>query len=168
MFSKIKLQFKIFSIGIRNLIKWFPIIWNDRDFDRSYIMNILLFKMRNTRDFIRDFGYVEDTEREKIVRTMTECIDLLNRVHNEFESYQEPELARFEKVWGKSEFEFVPIEGSTSYKMIDRSEEKLTEEQKVKRNHDYRIHINIAENNRKREFNHAMSIFVENYDFWWD
>lgn len=157
-----------FKIGVQNIIKWFPIIWNDRDFDKSYIMNILLFKMKNTRDFIRDYGYVEEVEREKIVRTMSECIDLLDRVHNEWESYEQPELARFEKVWGKSEYEFVPIEGSTSYKMVDKTEENFTEEQLAKRKHDYRIHMNIAENNRKREFSHAMSIFVENYDFWWD
>jgi hypothetical protein len=163
-----KYVWRNFKTGVRNIIKWFPIIWNDRDFDKAYIMDILLFKMRNTRDFIRDYGYVEDVERERIVRTMTECIDLLDRVHNEWESYEEPELARFAKKWGEPDYEFVAIEGTSNYKMVDKAEANLTEEQIQMRSHEYRIHTNIAENNRKKEFNQAMSIFVENYDIWWD
>ena len=31
--------------GIRNLIKWFPIIWKDRDWDSSYIYKVLQFKL---------------------------------------------------------------------------------------------------------------------------
>jgi hypothetical protein len=168
MFLNIKLQFKIFSTGIRNLIKWFPIIWKDRDYDKSFILDVLLFKMKNTRDFIRDYGYVEDSEREKIVRTISECIDLLDKVHNEFESYDEPEIRRFSEKWLLPEYKTVKIEGTNTYRLIDISEERMSEEDKQKRNHDYRIHMKIATNNRRKDFTNAMSIFVENYDSWWD
>jgi len=31
--------------GVRNLIKWFPVIWKDRDWDFSYIYKVLQFKL---------------------------------------------------------------------------------------------------------------------------
>ena len=37
-----------FIEGIKNLIKWFPIIWKDRNWDHSYIYEILKFKLKKT------------------------------------------------------------------------------------------------------------------------
>jgi len=36
-----------FIYGIKNLIKWFPIIYKDRDWDTFYIYEILRFKLKN-------------------------------------------------------------------------------------------------------------------------
>ena len=38
--------------GIINLIKWFPIIWQDRDWDYHYIYKILHFKLKNMEEFM--------------------------------------------------------------------------------------------------------------------
>jgi hypothetical protein len=156
--------------GIRNLIKWFPIVWKDRDFDSSYIMEILLFKMKNTRDLLnKTLNENSDDERERSTRLISECIDLLSKVHNDYVSYIEPEMERFEEKWPKIQNELIPVEGRPRmYQMIDVSEKLLTEEQIEDREHALRIHYKIAENNRKRDFENAMAIFVENYDYWWD
>lgn len=53
MIKKIKLWWefegryyhKNFIWGIKNLIKWFPVIWRDRDWDFNYIYKILQFKL---------------------------------------------------------------------------------------------------------------------------
>lgn len=37
--------------GVPNLIKWFPIIWKDRDFDGAYFEDLLRFKLRNMMHF---------------------------------------------------------------------------------------------------------------------
>ena len=55
MFNKIRLWWKFdgkylhrdIAQGIKNLIKWFPIIWKDRNWDDSFIFDILQFKLQN-------------------------------------------------------------------------------------------------------------------------
>ena len=41
-----------FIQGIKTLIRWFPIIWKDRDYDDHFIWEILKFKIRNQADYI--------------------------------------------------------------------------------------------------------------------
>ena len=33
--------------GVKNLIRWFPTIWKDRDYDHSYIYEVLRVKLEN-------------------------------------------------------------------------------------------------------------------------
>jgi hypothetical protein len=40
------------AISIRNLIKWFPVIWKDRDWDHSFIYEILKHKLENQAHYI--------------------------------------------------------------------------------------------------------------------
>lgn len=39
--------------GMINLIKWIPIIWQDRDWDYHYIYKILHFKFKNMEEFMQ-------------------------------------------------------------------------------------------------------------------
>lgn len=39
--------------GVRNLIKWFPVIWKDRDWDSSHIYKVLQFKLEQQAYGIR-------------------------------------------------------------------------------------------------------------------
>ena len=38
--------------GIKNLVRWFPIIWRDRDWDDHYIFEVLKFKLKNQSKYI--------------------------------------------------------------------------------------------------------------------
>lgn len=38
------------AYGFKNLWKWFPIIWKDRDWDDHFIFEVLKFKIKNTAD----------------------------------------------------------------------------------------------------------------------
>jgi hypothetical protein len=53
MYNKIRLWWKFegkyyhkdFIRGIKNLWKWFPVVWKDKDWDQEHIYNILQFKI---------------------------------------------------------------------------------------------------------------------------
>ena len=47
-----------FLTGISNLWKWLPIIWKDRDWDKHYIMEIFIFKLKRNRDYMINHGHV--------------------------------------------------------------------------------------------------------------
>ncbi len=37
--------------GFKNLWKWLPIIWKDRDWDNHFIFEVLKFKIKNTAEY---------------------------------------------------------------------------------------------------------------------
>jgi hypothetical protein len=78
---KILYWFENIINSIKNLIRWFPIIWRDKDYDDSFIWEILKFKIRNQADYIgtkdRYVGAKRDTE------IMMLCYRLIDDVQHE-------------------------------------------------------------------------------------
>lgn len=162
----IRIPVRDFLTGVRNLIKWFPIIWNDRDWDKHYIMEVLLFKLKRNRQYMIDHGHVVNDDQ---IRTITECIDLLEKIHHEWENYEEPAYDAHNKKWGEPEFYTEPCEDRPDcYILKDRTEEKYTAEENEQRRKEFLLSSRIAAEKRRRDFAEAMSIFVKNYDTWWD
>src|SRR6185295_9596120 len=54
-----------FKVGIKNIIKWLPIVWKDRDWGDWYIYEILKFKIKNTRDLILNNNICIDEDLER-------------------------------------------------------------------------------------------------------
>jgi len=85
--------------GIKNLIKWFPIVWKDADWDHSYIMYALRFKIKNTADYIEKHNRYVGCERD--VEIMRLCVRLFDALEKdiyelEYQDYYET-LFSFEK-----------------------------------------------------------------------
>lgn len=53
-----------FLQGIKNLIKWFPVIWNDRDWDHMYLLKMLEFKFSNMGLFFLNKGICVDHKKQ--------------------------------------------------------------------------------------------------------
>ena len=55
--------------GVKNLIRWFPTIWKDRDYDHSYIYEILRVKLENQAEYIskRDRHTTAQRDAEKML-----------------------------------------------------------------------------------------------------
>lgn len=92
---------KITWQGIKNLFRWFPLVWKDRDYDYSYIFYTLKFKIQNTADYIekhkRYEGYERDVER---MRLCVKLIDLLqdDYYQSEYQDYYETEFYTNEQI----------------------------------------------------------------------
>jgi len=67
--------------GIKNLIKWFLVIWKDRDWDDYYIFEVLKFKLKNQAEYIsrRDWH----TRAQEDSKNMLRCVELIDLVQNE-------------------------------------------------------------------------------------
>ena len=68
--------------GFRNLWKWFPIIWKDRDWDDHFIFEVLKFKIKNTAKYIKKNDRYIGCERD--VQTMMTCVRLIEKIQNQF------------------------------------------------------------------------------------
>ena len=67
---------------IKNIIRWIPVLWDDRDGDYWYIFEILKTKLKFQSEHFRKYGYHESSERD--AERMELCIRLIDRVQNEY------------------------------------------------------------------------------------
>lgn len=76
-------KIRYFKNSIKNLIKWFPIIWQDRDWDHGYVEDILLFKLNNMykRFSDPDATYVnwESKHAKPALKALKLCVQILER-----------------------------------------------------------------------------------------
>ena len=53
--------------GIKNLINWFPVIWDDRWYDEGYIIKILKFKLLQTAKSWDDCHYCQCEKEQEFL-----------------------------------------------------------------------------------------------------
>ncbi len=101
------------KLSIKNMIRWFPIIWKDRDWDDSFIFAILKQKLTFQADYIakknRHVQAARDAERMRL------CVKLIDIVVDEH--YSDVVYDQIEEKYGKSEWVFTPIPGSTNSRL---------------------------------------------------
>jgi hypothetical protein len=72
--------------GVKNLIKWFPIIWRDRDWDQSYIFTILQKKLELHAEGIAKRDILVSSQRDaELMRTSTRLIEKIKNGYYEGE-----------------------------------------------------------------------------------
>ena len=49
-------------LGIKNLIRWFPIIWNDRDWDWYHFAALMERKANQMADYLSKHGHDEESD----------------------------------------------------------------------------------------------------------
>lgn len=67
-----------FVDSIMNLVRWFPTIWKDRDWDSYYTYEVLKSKLCHIRD------HFEYHNNHTMLKNLKLCIKLLDRVQNEY------------------------------------------------------------------------------------
>ena len=96
-----KYYHKEFARGVKNLWRWFPVIWKDRDYDGHYIYELIRVKLNNQAKYIggRDRHTTAKRDAEKM-RLVAKLIKLQQDdfYHMEYMDYQ------------KKEYEFVPTD----------------------------------------------------------
>lgn len=98
--------------GFKNLWRWFPLVWKDRDWDDFFIFEPLKFKINKTANYIEKNKRFVGWETE--VRYMRICEKLIDYVLNEY--YQMEPLDYFDY-----DINFVPVEGQDLYEMKSKT-----------------------------------------------
>ena len=67
---------------VKNLVRWFPVIWKDKDWDYYFIYKILQFKLKNQAEYIgrRDWHTRAKRDAEK----MMTCVRLIDKMNEEY------------------------------------------------------------------------------------
>ncbi len=72
--------FRRLIVGIGNIIRWFPVIWNDRDWDNSYLYIILHKKLESMYDFFTDDERTMAIHPKNHIRKLLICKLLIERI----------------------------------------------------------------------------------------
>ena len=71
-----------FIQGVKNLIKWFPVIWRNRDWDHTFIYDMLIFKLEQQAKYIGGKNRHMNAKRDAEIMLL--CTKLIDLSSNEF------------------------------------------------------------------------------------
>lgn len=86
-YHKVYRNYKSLYKGIKNIIRWTPIIWKDRDSDYEFIERVLYYKLANTYNFFVSKNSItnwEVKEQKEALKALRICIVILERRLNYF------------------------------------------------------------------------------------
>jgi len=156
--------------GIPNLIKWFPVIWSDRNWDFYFIWTLLHRKLYLMEKHIRQHSHHLYKERD--ADQIKICVNLLKRILDD--EYYENVFKNHDKKWGKTHFNWKKIDGEEfGYKeevcSLDITRENAkTDEEKAQQTKEFRILSTKVEEQKKQDINYLFDYMKKHIQGWWD
>ena len=167
-----------FIQGVKNLIKWFPVIWRNRDWDHTFIYDILTFKLEQQAKYIG--GKDRHMSAKRDAEIMLLCTKLIDLSSNEFYDMEYMN-------YNESEFNWLDVLDRPDLKELDIVETSETySEYFAKYPNMYRrvmnmespvfefngsnqvIAMNIAYYNNERCHKLLFKLMERNIHRWWD
>ncbi len=172
MLNNITYPFRDFYRRVKNVLRWLPTIWKDRDWDNSYITGILIKKLELTRDFYLS-GKAYSAEAEKVANEIQEAIDRLHMTRDSWEFYEAPAMEELEQKWGITVFDFVPYKydeygNILLYEMESETEKVNTEEEEEQYRIEFGKTLDTARKQYRKDKKDAYKFIAKNIDKWWD
>lgn len=162
-----------FFTGIKNIIRWIPTLYKDRNWDDSYIFTILQKKIELQREEL--VNYNRHTRIATDNRDMTIVLNLIERVKEEYYGseyldYEESKF-RFEPINDKKEFYSLEIDVlSEKYnEYLKKYPSSVREVLKKNPNLNKRdLCFYVAQHNQEKAHNLLFRILKERMRWWWD
>ena len=152
--------------GIPNLIKWFKIIYHDRDFDHAYLVDIMIKKMKFMADHFEDHKHFEGYE--KVVAQIRECVEILEKTQDETLYYSD-DIEKLEEEYNYTGWRFVPVSDHPGFSEMEDMYSVPTTEELKEEFFKKKIEVyNRADAERKADLKKAFMIMAEHLDEWWD
>ena len=151
--------------GIINLIRWFPVIWKDRNWDHYFIYEVLHFKLSQTEKYLRKYGHHLNAERDAY--NIQVCVNLLKRLMDD--DYGEMVFKPHDKKWGKAKFNWDDCEDKPGYcsLRIERPDVK-TEEDKIQERKEFRLLSKHEEQLKQQDLDYLFKMMRKHIQSWWD
>ena len=151
---------------IKNLIRWFPVIWNDQDWDSEYTLNILIKKLEHQRDFFLS----KDTHLANSWAPADEiqcAIDKLKHTRDSWEHYEEPAHDELDKKWGRGVMRTEKHDEHCREIIFDREFVK-TPKDEAKYKKEFNTKLAKVREEYAKDKADAYLYLATNIDKWWD
>lgn len=149
----------------RNVLRWLPVIWGDRDWDYVYLYEVMRHKLVRMESFIRREGHSMD--RDETAGEIAHAIALLDRlIANE---YLEEALAPFDTKWGEGTMVWESIEGSPACRYKGQHfANASTDEEQEQANLEFRERCKESDEAERLDREELFSFIAKNIRGWWD
>jgi len=150
--------------SIKNVIRWVPITYKDKEWDSQYLFEIMKFKLSNMERAFREYGHHVNAERD--ADEMHKCVLLLDRVIKD--EYYENVFKHHNKKWGEPKMNFVDI-GNPNGKRLDITHANVkTEEDKIKERKEFRVLCQKENDMRQQDLDLLFKTMNRKILGWWD
>ena len=168
--------------SIRSVIRWFPVIWNDRDWDDWYIYKILQTKLKFQSKYIGDRDI--HTRAKRDAEVMNTCVRLIDKLMEDFYDMEyldylestfsfvdsdKPDYKRLEITDTSENFDEFFKKYPLVYKKVLKDGDKnifsLYEDGVLSKK---RIAMNISQINHDRARKLLFNVMGDNINRWWD
>lgn len=167
-----------FIEGVKNLIKWFPVIWRNRDWDHTFIYDILMFKLEQQAAYIGGKNRHMSAKRDaEIMLLCTKLIDLSSNEFYDMEymNYNEsdfnwldvldrPDLKELDIVETSETYSEYFAKYPNMYRRVMNMKDPIFELDGSKK----AIAMNIAHYNNERCHKLLFKLMERNIRRWWD
>lgn len=153
------------SRQIKNVFKWLPVIWNQYDYDAQAANKVFMFQLAKTADFLES-PYAMSMSAKHDASRIRMVLRLMEKVNEEDYALEFADV--IEKKYGKSNFDFIPVEGTDHFEMVIVYEKEYSPEQIEEiENEKYRL---IMEGHKKQDRAHKLmwDLIEHNIRGWWD
>lgn len=99
--AEMELFFRRIVKGISNIIKWFPVIWNDRDWADTYLYVMLHKKIASMYEYLTDDELTDGIHHKNHIRKLLICKLLIERILDQ--GYLERALTPYRRKYGTTE-----------------------------------------------------------------
>lgn len=153
--------------GFKNLIRWFKIIWNDRNWDYCFIYIILHKKLDLMEKHIRKHS--NHTTSKKDADKIKKCVLVLDRLIKD--EYFDMAFIEHNKKWGNSRMvtKDVIIEGESKLQCYDVIYPNVkTEDDKKQQLKDFKRSIERENALKQQDIEFLFEVMKRNIQTWWD
>ena len=150
--------------GIRNLIRWFPIIWNDGDWDYHFLLRVLRFKLQDLQGGISSRNRHVGCQRQ--MQRIDLCIKLLNRLLAD--NYHELAFASHDRKWGKPEFSWKAMPNNDMEELEMHRAAVITEKDENQQRKEYRRWAEHWRQLERQDIEMLFSTMAKYIQYWWD
>lgn len=148
-----------FLDGVKRVFSWLPIIWRDRDYDQSYLYEIMRHKLRSMEKFFSgDFAFAANAD--KAAREIHHAIWLLDRIIAE--DYYDDAFRFHRKKWGEPIHEIVYGQWHVTYPNA------TTEEEYEQARKEAMTALKNAEKSKINDVRYLMHLLGKHSLGWWD
>lgn len=148
--------------GLKNLIKYFKLVWNDRDWDYQYMLEFLSFKAKNMSKLHKNYGIsLSSDDISKDLEYFSYLCNMLSKKHTPFADSIYRKFGEVELNRGNKDSNGL-IEIIFTHKNIKNG--KYTQEQFDK---EFQIAIQKDEKLHNR-YNRQFLKYISKYEEWWD
>jgi len=153
-----------FKYGIKNLIKWFPVIWNDRDWDFAFMFALLEKKFEHYEKEWETKATKYIVGSEKQIKRFKICKELCRRLKDDW-YYHENTFMFHDKKWGALDFRLSTEEDNLCN--ISRLKVSSPEDDELERKQSMILYK--IENDRKDADVELLQMYIKKYwkTWWW-